>query len=242
MVEIPALEPTATATPVTRSPESRTLNERVYNTIREDILSGRLIAGSRLPFAQLHRQYDVGTGTLREALARLVSDNLVVGEGQKGFHVAPISCADLLDITRMRCRLEADALRDSIAHGDDEWEAAVVAAMHRLTRFHQRSTGVPPLLSEQGSALHRVFHLTLFDACRSRWLRRLVLQLYDQSERYRRLSSIKQSPERDSDAEHREIVEATLARRPDEAAALLVGHIERTTRELTANPGLFGVG
>jgi len=224
---------------MTRPAGTRTLNERVYNTLREDILSGRLAAGVRLPFAQLNKRYDVGTGTLREALARLVSDNLVIGEGQRGFHVAPISREDLHDITRLRCTLEAEALRDAIEHGDDEWEASVVAALHRLSKHRLRSGDVPSLLTEEGAALHRVFHLSIFGACRSRWQRRVIEQLYDQSERYRRLSSIKQSPDRDSDAEHRAIVEAVLARDPGEAARLLVEHIERTTRELSRPEGIF---
>lgn len=216
-----------------------TLNEQVYRSLREDILSGRLVAGTRLPFAELHRRYDVGTSTLREALARLASDNLVVGEGQKGFTVAPVSRDDLLDITQLRCTLESGALKDAIAHGDNDWEASIVAALHRLSRYHQQRRDLPPLLTEEGAGLHRQFHLGLLAGCRSKWQLRTIELLYDHSERYRRLSSIRQSQDRDSDAEHRAIVDATLARDAGTAAALLVQHIERTTHELTRSPGLF---
>lgn len=217
---------------ISELPPSKTLNERVYIQLREDILSGRLVASSRLPFAQLHERYDAGMGTLREALARLVSDNLVVSEGQKGLRVAPISREDLEDITRLRCTLEAGALRDAIRRGDHAWEARVLAATHRLSRYHQSDRKGPPLLAPEGAALHRTFHLVLFEACGSRWQRRVIEQLYDHSERYRRLSSIRQSPDRDSDAEHRAIVDELLARRSAAAAGLLVQHIERTTQEL----------
>lgn len=223
----------------TAAAKASTLNEQVYRNLREDILSGRLIAGTRLPFAELHKRYSVGTSTLREALARLLSDNLVVGEGQKGFTVAPVSRDDLLDITQLRCKLESGALRDAIAHGDNEWEASIVAALHRLSRFHQQQRGVPALLTEAGATLHRLFHLGLLAGCRSKWQLRTIELLYDHSERYRRLSSIAQSHERDSDAEHRAIVDATLARKADQASSLLVQHIERTTLELTRAPGLF---
>lgn len=219
--------------------KAATLNEKVYHSLREDIVSGRLTAGTKLLFAELHKRYSVGTSTLREALARLLSDNLVVGEGQKGFTVAPVSRADLLDITQLRCKLESSALRDAIAHGDYEWEASIVASHHRLSRFHQQARGVPPLLTEAGAELHRKFHLDLLAGCRSKWELRLIELLYDHSERYRRLSSIAQSQDRDSDAEHRAIVDATLARDADAAAKLLIDHIERTTLELTRVPGLF---
>jgi GntR family carbon starvation induced transcriptional regulator len=216
-----------------------TLNEQVYHSLREDILSGRLVAGTRLPFAELHERYEVSTSTVREALARLVSDNLVVSEGQKGFTVAPVSREDLLDITQLRCMLEGGALRDAIEHGDNEWEALIVAALHRLSRFHQQNLKVPPLLTEEGAALHRDFHLALLARCKSKWQLRIIEQLYDHSERYRRLSSIKQSHDRRSDEEHRDIAEATLARKADKASSLLIQHIERTTLELTRAPGLF---
>lgn len=216
-----------------------TLNEQVYHSLREDILSGRLVAGVRLPFAELHQRYDVSTSTLREALARLVSDNLVVGEGQKGFTVAPVSRDELLDITRLRCMLEGNALRDAIAQGDHEWEASILAALHRLSRFHQQHLDVPPLMTEEGALLHRHFHLGLLAGCCSKWQLRTIEQLYDHSERYRRLSSMKQSRDRHSDEEHRAIAEATVARDADAASTLLVQHIERTTLELTRAPGLF---
>jgi GntR family carbon starvation induced transcriptional regulator len=225
---------------VTALPASKTLNQQTYNALREDILSGRLAAGAKLPFAELHKRYDVGTGTLREALARLVSDSLVVNEGQKGFRVAPMSREDLEDITGLRCELEAQALRDAIEHGDDVWEAKVLGAYHRLSRLHQRTKEGPPLTTLEGSMLHRAFHLVLFDTCTSTWRRRLIELLYDHSERYRRLSSFKQSPARDSDGEHRAIVQAILAHDADGAAALIGEHIARTTRELTGKKGIFG--
>jgi GntR family carbon starvation induced transcriptional regulator len=217
---------------VERAVASLNLNEQIYNSIREDILSGRLSPGSRLPLADLTKRYEVGIGTLREALARLISENLVVGLGQKGLRVTPVSRDELVDITKLRCTLESSALRDAIEHGDDDWEASIIAANHRLSKFCQRHKDAPPLLLPEGAALHRAFHLVLFEACQSRWQRRLIEQLYDHSERYRRLSSIKQSSQRDSDAEHRAIVDAVLARRADEATSLLVEHIQRTTREI----------
>lgn len=219
--------------------KAATLNEQVYHSLREDILSGQLVAGARLPFAELNKRYDVSTSTLREALARLAADNLVVGEGQKGFTVAPVSRDDLLDITQLRCTLEGGALRDAIAHGDNEWEASVVAALHRLSRHHEQCREKPPLLTEEGATLHRAFHLGLLAGCRSKWQLRTIELLYDHSERYRRLSSIKQSHERDSNVEHRAIANAALARDADKASRLLIQHIERTTLELTKAPGLF---
>ena len=58
---------------------------------------------------------------VREALSLLLSDALVTAEGQRGFRVAPISLADLEDMTNTRVMLETEALRLSIRHGGAVW-------------------------------------------------------------------------------------------------------------------------
>jgi len=71
----------------------RTLVERAYLSLRHDIVCGKLVGGERLRVEHLKDQYEVGAGTLREALSLLVSDALVTSEGQRGFRVASISIA-----------------------------------------------------------------------------------------------------------------------------------------------------
>jgi len=85
---------------------------------------------------------EVGAGTLREALLLLVTDALVVAQGQRGFRVAPISIADFEDITRTRVLLETEALRRSCASGGEEWEAAIVAAFEPEATLRDDMDGV----------------------------------------------------------------------------------------------------
>lgn len=56
-----------------------------YERLRGDILAGRLAPETRLPFADLVRQYECSIGVLREALQRLQEQGLVVSEVQQGF-------------------------------------------------------------------------------------------------------------------------------------------------------------
>src|SRR6476646_8542333 len=74
---------------------SRTLIERAYAQLRDDIVEGRLAPGEKLRVEHLKSRYEVGAGTLREAITRLVSDALVDAEGQRGFRVAPMALTDL---------------------------------------------------------------------------------------------------------------------------------------------------
>ncbi len=84
------------------SAASRTLIERAYEQLRDDIIEGQLMPDEKLRVEHLRTRYAVSAGTLREAITRLVSDALVVAEGQRGFRVAPIALEELEDVTRLR--------------------------------------------------------------------------------------------------------------------------------------------
>ncbi|MFC3677591.1 GntR family transcriptional regulator [Ferrovibrio xuzhouensis] len=214
--------------------------EAIYRQIRQDILSGKLKPGSKLRFADLKTSYDAGTSTLREALSRLTADCLVTVEGQRGFRVAPISLTELWDITKLRAEIESTALADSIEHGDDSWEANVLASLHRLSKYEDRDDTTPALLSEEGALLHKLFHMSLLSACPSVWRLRVLDLLYDQSERYRRLQTSYLPDYRNSPQEHRDLMEATIGRHKQRAVALLTLHLEKTAQSLATVEELWG--
>ncbi len=205
----------------------RTLVEGAYLQVRRDIIEGRLAPGEKLRVEHLKDRYGIGAGTMREALALLLSDVLVVAEGQRGFHVAPISLADLEDLTNTRVLLETNALRQSIKNGDDEWEAGLVARFHKLSNSEERlgnaANGVREWEDRNCS-----FHEALTAACDSRWQRYLIGLLYRQSERYRHLAITSKSMTRDVHAEHTAIMEAALKRDAEHACRALEQHIRLT--------------
>ena len=208
--------------------EPKTLVEAAYFRLRRDIIEGLHPPGEKLRVEHLKDQYEVGAGTLREALLLLVTDALVVAQGQRGFRVAPISIADCEDISHTRVLLETEALRQSIAHGDDAWEANLVASFHRLTRAEQKLTDSDSTTTEDWERCNRAFHEALTAASHSRWIRHFQNILYQQSERYRRLSLFRQPITRDIHAEHHALFDATLSRNAVRACSILSEHILRT--------------
>src|SRR3954451_12984440 len=82
-------EPRASVQPARhRSPLAAiTRSEQVFSQLRTDILSGRLLPGTRLRFADLTERYDCSTSVVREGLSRLAEQGLVQSEPQHGFHV-----------------------------------------------------------------------------------------------------------------------------------------------------------
>jgi len=222
--------------------EPKTLVEGAYQRLRRDIIEGVHPPGEKLRVEHLKDQYDVGAGTLREALLLLVTHALVVTQGQRGFRVAPISIADFEDITRTRVLLETEALRQSITLGGDDWEASVVAAFHRLSRAEEKLADHDPGTTEEWEKRNRAFHEALISASPSRWIRHFQNILYQQSERYRRISLFRQPIERDIHAEHQALFDATLARDTTRATSILTEHILRTLDAVKRMPTDFFTG
>ena len=217
-----------TAEPENRS--SLTLADSAYEQLRVDILAGRYPAGSKLAIHSLREHYQIGASPLREALNRLTADGFVSLIGQRGFRVTPVSLADLRDVTRLRIFFETEALRDSIACGNDEWEAGIVSAYHRLSKID--ATRYNDLAGWE--TRNAAFHDALVAACPSPRLLQFRQNLYDQHKRYRSLSTTSMVGSRDIPGEHREMMALTLARDAGRACALVATHIRATAELLEA--------
>ncbi len=210
------------------------LSEAAYLALRADLLACRLPPGARLNIAELSGRLAVSLGAVREALSRLTAEGLAVAEMNRGFRAAPVSESELLDLTGTRIEIETSCLRRSMAVGGVDWEARIVAAHHRLSRTPERVHGDERRISDEWASAHKAFHEALVSACDSPWRLRLRNLLYDQTERYRRLSAPALSRERDLAAEHFALMEATLARQADAAVALVTSHLNVTTERVRA--------
>ena len=203
---------------------AKTLVESSYNRLRSDIIAGKLAPGAKLRIEELRDDYRIGASPLREALNRLAGEGFVTVEEQRGFKVAPVSPDDLKDLSRMRTMLECEALRESISNGDDEWEANLLAAHHRLQKA-ERSFGKN---LDEWEQRNEEFHEALVAACTSSWLLRLRHVLYEQHKRYRFIAILSHQQDRDVHREHREILEAALARDVKAAIEATERHIQFT--------------
>jgi DNA-binding GntR family transcriptional regulator len=216
---------------------SRTLIERAYAQLRDDIVDGTLAQGEKLRVEHLKARYGVSAGTLREAITRLVSDALVVAEGQRGFRVAPIAIDDLEDLTRLRVHIEIDALRRSIVYGGAPWREQVRRAYEELSAVEQP---IHPEDRRRWEQLNNRFHEALIGAGASAWTFKVLRLLSRHSERYRRYSMALPNSARDVHAEHAEIFKLSMAGQDARAALALEAHI-RATHDVLLRAGRDGV-
>ena len=230
---------TAIVTHAFRPPSFRTAASALANDIRADIISGHLPPGGRLRIKELCERYGSGAIPLREALSRLATSGFVVAEDQRGFRVADVSAAELTDITDTRIHVECEALRRAIAQGGLDWEERLAGAHYRLGRVALRLPDDSGLNPEWEQA-HAAFHSALISGSGSNSLIAIAELLRDQTARYRHLSVAGASgsapaPGRDVAREHRELLEATLARDAVRASDLLAEHLRRTTELVLAH-------
>ncbi len=90
------------------------LADRVYNQLRDNIGSHHIRPGERLQEVSLAAQLGVSRTPVREALARLESEGMIVVEG-RGFVVPELTDTDIAEIYELRFLLEPAAARSAVA-------------------------------------------------------------------------------------------------------------------------------
>jgi GntR family carbon starvation induced transcriptional regulator len=210
-----------------------TLASIVYDRLRKDIISVAVAPGEKLHIRSLCERFDVGLSPVREALSRLSTEGLVAQSDHRGFAVAPMSETDLVDLTRARSWLNEIAIRKSIENGDAAWEESVVLCFHRLSRTPRYASAQESQAGETERTrawelAHRNFHTSLISASGSDRLTRYCEQLFDSAERYRHVGRKAGVRGQNRDTEHRDLMDAAVAREAEKAAHLIRLHFERT--------------
>ena len=113
------------------------MNEQVYLSLRNDILTGRYRDGQQLLQADLAEQYHVSRIPVREALMQLSSEGLVEIIPYKGAVVASFSLDELHEIFEIRYSLESLILRYVVQNITEE-------AAGRVHNLLFASTRTPP--------------------------------------------------------------------------------------------------
>ncbi len=203
--------------------EFSTVGLGAYETIKHDIIFGNLTPGTKLKLDGLKTQYAASVSTLREALNRLASEGFVSAAEQRGFFVAPVSKEDLIEIANLRILLETHALKASIENGDAEWEANLVAAYHKLHLMEERMLAGDHSQKELWKQYDGEFHKASIQACNSNNLLALHSTIFNKYLRYQ--MQVLTFRGEDAAGEHKEILDASLARNIKRAQSVLEDHI-----------------
>lgn len=196
-------------------------SDLAYAELRGRILSGGLPAGSRLAQYELAESMDMSITPLREAIRRLSSEGLVEVKTHRDVRVAAMNSAEARQLFEVRLSLDPTAAQLAAARRTEADVAAIEAAVDRLLPVTRQ-------WGEEALSAHRAFHSALYRASHNDVLIRFLDDLWDKSDRYRRLG-LELPPgdtprTRDLDEHHR-IAALVAEGRGPEAAALMRDHI-----------------
>lgn len=209
--------------------DKKTLTDKVYESLREDILTNRLPPGTSLQEATIARALDVSRGPVREALRKLASEGLVNLEPRRGASVSSLTKEEFLDAYRVREALEVLAIELATPRLEQ-------ADIERLTSLHQ---GMRQAAEEedvdQFFRNNSEFHALFVDRSGNLILQDMFYPLIDQMRRYRlRSMNLRGGLMRSCD-EHATIIEAVREEDAERAANLLREHIQVPQRILESS-------
>ncbi|MFZ2060269.1 MAG: GntR family transcriptional regulator [Candidatus Binatus sp.] len=119
---------------------SGTTVDELYETLRDHIIEGKYHPGFRLSQQALATELKVSRTPLREALARLAAEGLVVGEANRGMEVAPVNNHQAEQSYALRLLIEPPtigAIVDDISKEDIESMQTILERMERTADSHR---------------------------------------------------------------------------------------------------------
>ncbi len=118
-----------------------TIAERVYEDLKERILDQTLMPGERLTIESLSRLLHTSSSPIREALARLESEKLVVSRFYAGYTVAPApDPAYLKGLLEFRTLVESHCARIGAPRRDPEILRTMETAVAQMARVRSLGT------------------------------------------------------------------------------------------------------
>lgn len=208
--------------------QDHSLGGRVFQSIREGILTGKYKEGEELREATLGKELGVSRTPVREALRQLELEGLVTIIPNKGASVTGITHKDVMDIYMIRSLLEGLCARlaaENISEKQlEELEESVL-----LSEFHVKREGS---YEEQITALDGRFHTILYEASGSRILSHLLIDFHKYVQKARKTSIVSEERARKSIREHKQILRAIKDKDANLAEQLANEHILHVMQNL----------
>ena len=203
-----------------------------YERVREAIVRGELRPNQRLVEAELAEWLQVSRTPLREALARLAGEGLILSQ-RRGWVVREHTANEISEIHEVRAALEGMAAYLAAKRATDE-------QIQHLIALHAHATENPSLAQEPGLYLveyNDAFHEAVVSCAENERLRHFIRLNREFFFTYRLARMYSFEEARASIAGHDEVVEALKARDADGAEAAMREHILQA-RDVILSKGL----
>ena len=193
----------------------------VYQDLRGDIISMKLVPGTAINEKELTQRYGISRTPVREAVLRLVEDRLIDIVPKSGTFVARIPLAMVREALVARRALEEVTVREATAKASESQLMEIRAIIQRQRERAEAG---------EEATFHRAdddFHAAIASAARLAGIWNMIQQIRIQIERYRRLTLPQPGRMLKVVGEHEAVVDAIERRDADAAVEAMVYHLNK---------------
>lgn len=183
-----------------------TKSDRIYETLREAIVTGELLPRERLHISDLASRFEVSEIPVREALKRLQDHRLINFIPYTGYFVKEFSMEETENTWMIRSALEHLAIRQAVEKFDGNPPPAIADHMKRMEEAVQADD------HRLFRVFNKEFHLEIYRISGNRRLVELIDDLWEEIERAARIFRIYRARPADSVREHSVMLDALQAR------------------------------
>ncbi len=151
----------------------KTLNDQIYAELKEAIISGHVAPGRVLTIRELADSFGVSMMPVREALSRLIAEQVLVLRQNRSVAVPVLTAARFAQITKIRLMLEGMAAADGA-------EAIAAGQIDEMAALNDEMERCGPGDSIAYLDLNRRFHFIVYKASEQDYLVGLIEALWMQ--------------------------------------------------------------
>lgn len=198
------------------------LTKKAYLLIKEEIITCSILPGEQISQAQFVENYGIGLSPVRSALQMLVQEGFLQPIPRYGYIVSSITLSDVQELFELREVLEVSAARFAAERGSLE-KLNEIANGATFTYVYQDRESYTEFLNQNDS-----FHRSIADLAGNRRLTEAITKVLGELKRVFHLGlNLRDSAEEMRD-EHLALVQALLARDPDQAEAIIRSQVVRS--------------
>ena len=196
------------------------LRDVVFNTLRQEILTGKLKPGERLMEIHLADKLGVSRTPIREAIRKLELEGLVIMIPRRGAEVAQITLKSLEDVMEVRRALDVLAIELACERMNEETLSSLFQA------YENFAVAVKTRDTRKIAEADVEFHDIIVQSTGNARLIQLVSNLSEQMYRYR-FEYLKDATSHEMlQREHKEMYESILRKDKVAAAGVVRKHID----------------
>lgn len=208
-------------TPIMLTPQPQ-MRDRVFEKLRQAIITGELQPGERLVERTLAEQLGVSRTPVREAISMLELEGLLTYLPKTGAVVSRVSDAEVLEIYQIRAVLEGLAARLAAENITGDGAKKLIAKLETIEKAVQQ--GDTSALEQA----HQEFNDIIYRAAASPRLYNMITTLVDYVRCYTKVGYSQPGRIKAASQEHRQLVDAIVAQNGPQAEGLARDHINNS--------------